>query len=92
MQDLNHKAQDAYAKANVQARILKKEDREMVCRWEIEFESGDDGCMPQGWYLMGIDRIGNYITYPIRHEYGPYETKASAEMDSEAICLNYAHQ
>jgi len=46
--------------------------------WRFEYDDGADGCMPSGWYAIGLDATGGAITWPIRHEYGPYRTKAEA--------------
>ena len=47
--------------------------------WDISYDSGDDGCMPTGWYLVGLDKVGLPIVWPQRHEYGAYSTKLEAE-------------
>ena len=60
-----------------------------VSSWRIEYEDGEDGCMPSGWYLLGLDRHGGYNTFPVRHEYGPYETTAGAETDAKVLALNW---
>ena len=46
--------------------------------WSIEHDDGEDGCMPDGWYLIGLDSCGLPITWPVRHEYGPYRTRQQA--------------
>lgn len=51
--------------------------------WSFEFEDGEDGCMPPGWYAIGLDAVGLPITWPVRHEYGPYKTEAEARQVEE---------
>lgn len=46
--------------------------------WNVEYDSGDDGCMPAGWYLIGNDRNGLPIDFPVRHEYGPFDLEIEA--------------
>lgn len=41
---------------------------------EIEFDDGEDGCMPAGWYITGTER-----GFPVAgQEYGPYKTEQAA--------------
>lgn len=49
-----------------------------VCKWVVEYDDGADGCMPRGWYLIGMRENGMPIYFPVRHEYGPFETEAEA--------------
>ncbi len=46
--------------------------------YETEYDDGEDGCMPAGWYLTGLDGNGCRIDFPIRHEYGPFESEEEA--------------
>lgn len=68
------------------------EGRHIPASWSIEFEDGKDGCMPSGQYLMGLDRLGMYIDFPIRHEYGPFATVEEAaafqsEVDAALVAI-----
>lgn len=55
--------------------------------WEIVFDDGVDGCMPTGWYAIGLDKNGLPITWPQRHEYGDFPTRAEAEKFVEATII-----
>lgn len=46
--------------------------------WKVEHDDGEDGCMPMGWYAIGLDAKGWPIDWPIRHEYGPFRTERDA--------------
>ena len=46
--------------------------------WTTEYDDGSDGCMPEGWYLIGLDSNGLPITWPQRHEYGPFKSSEEA--------------
>ena len=50
----------------------------IAASWSTVFDDGDDGCMPAGWYLIGLDRHGIPIDFPVRHEYGEFATEAEA--------------
>lgn len=41
--------------------------------------------MPKGWYLIGCGKNGFPIDHPIRHEYGPFDTKAEASNYSDFV-------
>jgi len=43
--------------------------------WKTEYDDGADGCMPAGWYLLGLDADNLPITWPTRHEYGPFKSE-----------------
>ncbi len=47
--------------------------------WSTTYDDGTDGCMPAGWYLEGLNSNGMQITFPVRHEYGPFDTQQQAE-------------
>jgi len=53
--------------------------------WSIEYENDGDGCMPLGWYAIALDANGFAITWPIRHEYGPFKSESEARKYAEAI-------
>lgn len=53
--------------------------------WEFEYDDGADGLMPEGWYIVGMGANGFPVDWPIRQEYGPYETKEEAEGDQVKI-------
>lgn len=46
--------------------------------WILEYDDGADGCMPTGWYVIGADASGMAMYWPIRHEYGPFESQEQA--------------
>lgn len=48
--------------------------------WRFTFDDGADGCMPCGWYAEGLDAAGFPVVWPVRHEYGPFETRGEAEI------------
>ena len=54
-------------------------------RWEIEYEDGADGCLPAGWYAIGVDYLGLLVDWPMRHEYGPFDLREEAEAHSTAV-------
>lgn len=54
-------------------------------QWSTEYDTGGDGCMPQGWYLIGRDTNGFPIDFPIRHEYGPFDTEPEAKNYSDFV-------
>ena len=54
-------------------------DKHIVSSWTFEYDTGEDGCMPAGWYAIGCDQYGAAITFPVRHEYGPFPTLAEAQ-------------
>jgi len=60
------------------AREAIAQGRHIPKAWETEFDDGADGCMPTGWYLFGLDEHGCRITFPVRHEYGPFSTQEKA--------------
>lgn len=45
----------------------------LVHEWLVEYDDGEDGCVPAGYYVTGLDKNGCPIDWPVRHEYGPYE-------------------
>jgi hypothetical protein len=53
-------------------------------KWETSFVEGGD-CLPEGWYLSGIDKRGMTITHPMRHEYGPFEDQSEAVQYIEVV-------
>lgn len=57
--------------------------------WDTVYDSGNDGCMPAGWYLLGLDAAGQPITFPVRHEYGPYSTQDEANAAISTIANQY---
>ena len=46
--------------------------------WSTGYDDGADGCMPEGWYLTGLDTNGLPIDFPVRHEYGPFKSNEEA--------------
>ena len=60
------------------AREAAAAGRDIPASWITEYEDGADGCMPSGWYLTGLDNNGMRITWPFRHEYGPFVTEGEA--------------
>lgn len=54
------------------------EGRHIVASWDVSFEDGEDGCLPAGWYAVGLDARGLAIVWPVRHEYGPFDTETEA--------------
>jgi hypothetical protein len=46
--------------------------------WNVDNDDGGDGCMPAGWYLIGLCRNGVPIHFPVRHEYGPFDSENEA--------------
>jgi len=50
----------------------------IVHSWEFEYDDGSDGCMPKGWYALGLDRNGAPLQFPVRHEYGPFNSEQEA--------------
>lgn len=63
---------------------------DMPQNWVTEYEDGSDGMMPAGWYLIGLDKNGNAITKPERHEYGPFETETEASGYSKEVESAYS--
>jgi hypothetical protein len=55
-------------------------------RWKLVHDTDDDGCMPVGWYLIGINKNNHPIDYPIRMEFGPFDTTMEAESFVTEIC------
>jgi hypothetical protein len=48
----------------------------------VEYDSGADGCMPEGWYVNGIT---SQELYDSNHSYGPYDTYELAEKAKSVI-------
>lgn len=48
--------------------------------WNIVFDDGADGCMPAGYYAIGLNYLGLQIRGWLqpRHEYGPFATADEA--------------
>jgi hypothetical protein len=55
-----------------------EQGKDIPAKWETVYDDGADGCVPVGWYLIGVDKNGFSITFPVRHEYGPFKSKQQA--------------
>lgn len=61
------------------------EGKDLPHSWDFYFEDGEDGCMPIGWYAIGLDAGGSPIYWPVRHEYGPFADEEDAIEFSKGI-------
>lgn len=66
-----------------------KKGQHIPAHWEVNYEEGE-GCFPGGWYLSGIGANGFPCSYPMRHEYGPFDTKAAAHAYTDAVWMAIA--
>jgi len=57
--------------------------------WKADYDEGE-GCWPGGWYLRGYQKHGMPCCFPIRHEYGPFETEAEAWAYRELVDADMA--
>lgn len=67
--------------------ILKGKDTPQ--QWNIIFDDGADGCIPEGWYVQGLNSAGWLIDWPTRHEYGPFSTETEARNYTAKIDFIY---
>jgi len=47
--------------------------------WRIEHDEVSDGCMPAGWYAVGVDCRDLPIDWPFSLCFGPFDTKVEAQ-------------
>jgi hypothetical protein len=47
--------------------------------WRIEHDEVSDGCMPAGWYAVGVDWRDMPIDWPYTLCFGPFDTKNEAQ-------------
>jgi hypothetical protein len=58
--------------------------------WRFVFDGGEDECAPRGWYAEGLNAGGWKITFPARHEYGPFTSKPEAMRHAKLIEESYS--
>ena len=72
------------------ARESISQGRDRPCSWEIQYDDGEDGCMPSGWYAQALAANGASIDWPIRHEYGPFDSESEALEHTASVDAVYA--
>lgn len=58
-------------------------------KWQITHDDGADGCMPTGWYAIGLGANGFMIDRETRHEYGPFASAAAARRHARRVDREY---
>jgi len=53
--------------------------------WKVIFDDGMDGCMPKGFYAMGMQENGVLCDFPIMHEYGAFDSEKEAWEHVESV-------
>ena len=53
--------------------------------WQVVFDDGMDGCVPKGFYAMGMKENGTLCDFPIIHEYGAFDSKKEAWNHVESV-------
>lgn len=62
-----------------QARRCIEAGEHIPVAWRIEHDEISDGCMPAGWYAVGVDKNDLPIDWPFTLCYGPFDTKTEAQ-------------
>ncbi len=63
--------------------------KDIPVSWLFEYDNGSDRCLPAGWYATGLDARGWRMTWPSRHEYGPFDTEAGAREHARLVDIEY---
>jgi hypothetical protein len=53
--------------------------------WQVIFDNGMDGCMPKGFYAIGMKKNGTPCDFPIMHEYGAFDSEKEAWEHVESV-------
>ena len=53
--------------------------------WQVIFDDGADGCVPKGFYAMGMKENGTLCDFPIMHEYGAFDSEKEAWDHVESV-------
>jgi hypothetical protein len=53
--------------------------------WKVIFDDGMDGCMPKGFYAVGMKENGTPCDFPIMHDYGAFDSEKEAWEHVESV-------
>jgi hypothetical protein len=68
-----------------QARRIIAAGEHIPVAWRIEHDEGSDGCMPAGWYAVGVNWRDMPIDWPYNLCFGPFSTKVEAQSATQHV-------